>query len=925
MKLEHGFYIEPRTSDKAHLSLNGAWDFCWEDSPVDDIKGLVFEHTANIPKATYFNLYEAGVLPHPYVGENSHEYRFVDQKIWYYRRKFEMKKYAKDCNAYLCFDGVGYFTRLWINGQLVGDHEGLFGGPIADVNQFLDFEHENELIVEIKSCNFGIADEEWRGIYRSPKNKNLVPWNMVKDSHTSNGDFTVMGIYRDVRIEFVDKMHLSRPYLVTKSVEKGKAVLHLSAEIATGEIDELQVPMNDVRGDAYVYGYVAGMNAVPDGRQVEIQIEFIEQKSGKTVYDQTFTKSLYDYSQIGIKSKYHECQFFEQDLELENPVLWNPVGLGDPELYTVNIALFHNGEKKDLHTFEFGIRTFEMDYTAGERMRTRWGKYQCVVNGKRFFLKGMNWTPLDFLLSSSEQDYRWALELAKKQNVQMIRVWGAGNAPEHDIFYKLCDRLGILVWQDSFLSNFDTPLWDKELFKFQQCMYIYRIRNHPSLVIHCSGNENNPYSVDNHNVWVWQRECEDLDPDRVQIRTTPDKGSAHVYRGFEPTWYRKMYTNLPFIGEAGTHTFPNIKTLRRLISKREFETPIDRFGSETMIRDYKELGNHVTEFDSWGLLKKIPAMSHMLDVKNVTVSDLCEATGMSSYEYYQFMVQAMREQYPVTGGILPWVYKRPWPTVAVQMLDGDADPVATYYAVKNAYSKVEIHLALKELVYAKEDMVELDVRIINESEEAVTGTAVTTIYSPDLKEVYKKTQTVTMAADQYQTAVNMGEFRIPAQWKDEYFFLHTALYGEDGEKISQSIYWPMVLTAMEDAEFKAARRTDNETVLTHEEGPWLMPQLRKLCDGRELIAQIEKLERSGDRITGVLRVQNSADLPVFPVKIIVLNEGMVQCLDDDSFWLEAGECRKIGFMIRNDMQSQEKISFSVRAWNTKEVIIEENA
>ena len=921
MKLQQPFYIEKRKSENHHLDLGGKWDFCYRANAAKQVKRLKFEHKATIPAGTYWNLYEAGVLPHPYEGENSHLYKFVDQKVWYYRRRFNVSGYSSDGNAYLCFDGMGYFSRVWVNGKLVGEHEGLFGGPIVDINSYLNFEGENELIVEVKSCNYRVPDEEWKTYFRSPRNPHLVPWNMVKDTSTSNGDFSVMGIYRDVRIEFVDKMHLSRPYLVTENISDTAAKLHLSVEIATGEIDELAVPMNDITGDAYVYGYVNGINVIDSDREVEIKVELTEKTNGKTAFLKTFSKKLYDYSKLGLKEKYHECQFFEKDIEIENPCLWYPVGLGAPELYTVKLTLLYGGAEKDVQTFDFGIRTYSMEYSAAERLRTRWGKYQSVVNGKRFFLKGMNWTPLDFLLTSTEQDYRWALDQARAENIQMIRVWGAGNAPEHDVFYELCDEFGIMVWQDSFLSNHDSPLWDKELFKFQQCMYIYRIRNHPSLVIHCSGNENNPYAVDNHCVWVWQRECEDLDPSRVQIRTTPDKGSAHVYRGFEPTWYRKMYKNLPFMGEAGTHTFPNAKTLKKLISAKEYETPIDRFGSDNMIENYKELGNHITEFDAWGLYKKIPSMSHIIDINNVTVENLCEATGIASYEYYQFMVQALREQYPVTAGILPWVFKRPWPTVAVQMIDGLGDPVAPYYAVKNAYEDVEIHLALNELVYAAGDTVELDTRIINESGNTLRGKAVTTVYDANLKKVFAKKAEVSINADKYQTKLPEESFEIPLDWCDKYFFLHTALY-VDGKKVSQSFYWPMVLEKMKDNDFKSQYRADNVNVLTHEQGPWLMPQIQNTCDDGIIDCTVESINYEDDRIVGTLILKNESATPAFPVKITALNDSLVQYLTDDSFFMETGEIREIKFTLRNDEKATEKVRFSVKAWNKKENIIE---
>ena len=83
MKLQVPYYIEKR-EEKQHLDLGGKWDFCYCDIPTEQPFTLGFEHTATIPAATYWNIYEAGILPHPYEGENSHQYRFVDQKIWYY-------------------------------------------------------------------------------------------------------------------------------------------------------------------------------------------------------------------------------------------------------------------------------------------------------------------------------------------------------------------------------------------------------------------------------------------------------------------------------------------------------------------------------------------------------------------------------------------------------------------------------------------------------------------------------------------------------------------------------------------------------------------------------------------------------------------------------------------------------------------------
>ena len=113
------------------------------------------------------------------------------------------------------------------------------------------------------------------------------------------------------------------------------------------------------------------------------------------------------------------------------------------------------------------------------------------VNGIPTFIKGVNYIPQDvFLPRVKEADYDRILSSAVDANMNMIRVWGGG-IYEEDIFYELCDKYGLLVWQDFMFACAMYP-GNKDFLNSVKEEAIYnvkRIRSHPSLALWCGNNE----------------------------------------------------------------------------------------------------------------------------------------------------------------------------------------------------------------------------------------------------------------------------------------------------------------------------------------------------------------------------------------------------------------------------------------------------
>ncbi|WP_036827058.1 glycosyl hydrolase 2 galactose-binding domain-containing protein, partial [Photobacterium sanctipauli] len=184
---------------------------------------------------------------------------------------------------------------------------------------------------------------------------------------------------------------------------------------------------------------------------------------------------------------------YRHSIAIAQPRRWWPAGYGEQALYSLDVQLYGAiGHSQTIShsqavSKQIGLRELELDTQTdaiGSAMTFK-------VNGKAIMAKGANWIPLDALPSShTPERYRQLLENAVAANMNMLRVWGGGMY-EQDIFYELCDKLGLLVWQDLMFACALYPSTPEFLadVEAEVCDQVQRLNDHPSIALWCGDNE----------------------------------------------------------------------------------------------------------------------------------------------------------------------------------------------------------------------------------------------------------------------------------------------------------------------------------------------------------------------------------------------------------------------------------------------------
>ena len=172
-------------------------------------------------------------------------------------------------------------------------------------------------------------------------------------------------------------------------------------------------------------------------------------------------------------------------LYIDHPRLWWPNGYGAQEMYRLHLAFRIGRSVSDAEDVDFGIRKITYSVPGTDTLTIS-------VNGVPIFIRGGDWGLDEAMKRIPRERLDAEIHLHQLAHLNLIRNW-VGQSTGED-FYELCDKYGILVWDEFFQPNpGDGPdPTDLDTYVANVRDKVLRFRNHPSIALWCARNEGYP-------------------------------------------------------------------------------------------------------------------------------------------------------------------------------------------------------------------------------------------------------------------------------------------------------------------------------------------------------------------------------------------------------------------------------------------------
>ena len=643
-------------------SLTGAWQF--RQAGAQDWL------PAQVPGGVHTDLLALGRIPDPFVADNELKVMWVAETDWEYRRSFNVDKdlLAQD-NVTLVCDGLDTLADVYLNGEFLGHADNMFRCWEWDVKDLLH-PGENEISIYFGSpVRFITAKHAQLPL---PGGGDIPGGPHLRKAPCHWGwdwgpKLPPVGVWKDIRLEgyavrFED-VH------VRQSLDETSATVSADITVETEGWDGIQAVLTVTS---------------PEGETFQTEESLLTLIEG-------------------------DPSFANLSVQIPNPQLWWPNGYGAQPLYKVEVVLQDGKDILDRRTYKIGLRTVELSQELDQ-----WGKeFAFYVNGVRLFAKGADWIPTDSLPTRiTESMLEGLLQSAVDANMNMLRVWGGGYYPE-DMFYDLCDRLGLLVWQDFMFACGIYPA-DADFFenvRIEAVENIRRLRHHTALAIWCGNNEMEQGWCD----WGWNKP---EDPLNQRLKDGYDRMFHHMLPELleiedpdHPYWPSSASANTPFEGAndqiQGDCHYWDVWHGRKPFTA--YRTQFPRFMSEFGFQALPPLKTIATYADpaDWNMTSYIMEHHQRSGSGNgLMIAQMTDTFRMPrhfpSLVYLSLILQAEGIRYGVehwrrnrnrVSGTLIWQLNDCWPVASWASLDYFGRWKALHYAAKRFYAPLLLSVA----------------------------------------------------------------------------------------------------------------------------------------------------------------------------------------------------------------------------------------
>jgi len=384
----------------------------------------------------------------------------------------------------------------------------------------------------------------------------------------------------------------------------------------------------------------------------------------------------------------------------------------------------------------------------------------------------------------------------------------------------------------------------------------------------------------------------------------------------DPCWYNKNYKFEPWVSETGMHSMPEVSLFYELVDNKEF-VDLGKMWDKNFYQNHPEFIHHFTEYGPSRVPRMLSRASHINDMSNPSIESITEATQIGAGEFYQLFSEKMQGNYPITTGLMPWVYKRPWPVIAIQTMDWFGQASAPYYFLKRTYEPTHVAIDLQRLVWGAGERFGLTGKITHAGTVAIAGKISVAVYDDTFKPLWNNEANVNVSEGPLVTQANLGEYQIPMDYRDRFLFVVAELHNSNGELISRSLYYPRVLKQMEDQVFHDKYVNEPIPWITLNKGPWLKPTVAKTQ--AKLSAEIlANKSISTERSQVKIKITNTGKVPAFMTNIDIAGVKRAFYATDNYFWLAPGESREIEVnVLWREERVGKNIVLNVGAWNSK--------